>query len=90
MQSQEIVQYPRNTSHANKLLQNSDTLSAQEKPTQWQSAVEVPNNAVEPTVPNALEPTVPNALSAFQRRVPIVPEPEGPVRRSKTPSATPS
>ena len=86
MQSREGVQYSRNTSHAKKLLQNSDTPSAQEKPTQQQSAVQVPN-AAEPRVLNAVEPGAP---SVTEPRAPVVPEPVEPLRRSKRPRAAPS
>ena len=86
MQSRKGVQYSRNTSHAKKLLQNSDTPSAQEKPTQQQSAVQVPN-AAEPRVLNAVEPGAP---SVTEPRAPVVPEPVEPLRRSKRSRAAPS
>ena len=80
VQSKEGVQYSRNTSHTKKLLQNSDTSSAQEGRVLQQSAVQVAN-AAEPKVPNAVGPRVPSAT-----------EPRAPesLRRSKRPRATPS
>lgn len=75
------------TSHAERLVQKTDTPSAQEELTQQQSAVEVPN-ASEPRAPNAIEPGTPNAVeprspSATELRAPTVPESENPLRRSK-------
>ena len=75
------------TSHNERLVQKSDTPSAQEELTQQQSAVQVPNVS-EPRAPNAIEPRAPNAVeprapSATERRAPIVPESENPLRRSK-------
>ena len=86
VQSKEGVQYSRNTSHTKKLLQNSDTPSAQEGPARQQSAVQVAN-ASEPKVPNAVEPRAP---SATEPRAPVVPEPLESLRRSNRPRATPS
>ena len=78
VQSREGVQYSRNTSHAKKLLENSVTASAQEEPIQQQSAVQVPN-AVEPRASSNIAP-----------RVPVIFEPEDPLRRSKRSRARPT
>ena len=86
VQSKEGVQYSRNTSHTKKLLQNSDTPSAQEGPARQQSAVQVAN-ASEPKVPNAVEPRAP---STTEPRAPVVPERLESLRRSNRPRATPS
>ena len=86
VQSREGVQYSRNTSHAKKLLQNGVTPSAQEEPTQQQSAVQV-LNAAKPKVLNAVEP---GAQSVTEPRAPVVPEPVQSSRRSKRPRAAPS
>ena len=71
----EGVQYSRKTSHVKKLLQNSDTPSAQQEPNQQQSEVQVPN-AAEPRVPNAVGPRV---LNAVEPRAPSATEPRAPV-----------
>ena len=77
----------KQTSHAERLVQKSDTPSAQEEPTQQQSAVQV-SNASELRTPSALNLELQisvesRAPSATELRAPIVPESENPLRRSK-------